>query len=71
VGPPGLFLSYAIYAWDIVGKGMCLLHGIKWDLNKAGYTRLAWLYDLLARVLKTSFPFLIPTSTLSLSPSVI
>jgi len=23
------FASYAVYAWDIVGKGMQLMHGIK------------------------------------------
>ena len=31
---PHSSLSYAVFAWDIVGKGMQLLHGIKWDLKQ-------------------------------------
>jgi len=31
---PHSSLSYAVFAWDNVGKGMQLLHGIKWDLKQ-------------------------------------
>jgi len=33
-GPAQNSGSYAVFAWDNVGKGMQLLHGIKWDLKQ-------------------------------------